>query len=214
MKKIAIVTGNARGLGESISLNLAQQGYLEPEIVRSKDYDLNHAHSAERLVQSIIEKYGRLDLLVNNMGNYIAKNIDDMSIEEWQEMMNSNLNSAFYLSKYALPYLRKFNGRIMNIGFAGLYGFSPSPRVIAYQVAKTGLLALTKGLAKSEAVNGVLVNMISPGHLENTIVTNSIEDISLKRLGTFEEINSVVNLLLCNDYITGQNIEVAGAWGL
>ncbi len=214
MKKIAIVTGNARGLGQAISANLLAHGFAQPEIIRSKDYDLTQSESAERLVVDTISKYGRLDLLVNNVGNYIAKSIDDISIEDWQEMMNSNLNSSFYMTKYALPYLRQSHGRIINIGFAALDKFSPAPRVIAYQVAKTGLLTLTKGLAKAEAVNGVLINMISPGHLENTVVNDAIEDIPLGRLGALAEVNQTLNYLLTNDYVTGQNIEVAGGWGL
>jgi 3-oxoacyl-[acyl-carrier protein] reductase len=213
-KKIAVVTGNAKGLGLAISENLAQHGYLRPETIFSKDYDLNKASNAEKLIQGTIDKYSQIDLLINNVGNYIAKDIDEMSIEEWHEMMNSNLNSAFYMCKYALPYLRQSQGSIINIGFASLEKFSPAVRVIAYQVAKTGLLTLTKGLAKAEAPKGVLINMISPGHLENTIVNNAMNEIPLGRLGRLEEINHTINYLLNNKYITGQNIEVAGAWGL
>jgi len=244
-KKIAIVTGNYKGLGKRISETLTEHGYQQPDIIRRSDYDLRQPQAAEKLVNDTINKYGRLDLLVNNVGDFIHKNISDISISEWHEMMHSNLNSAFYMCHYALPHLRtsasSLRGvrqhdeaihnakhgdcfaplamtdsysRILNIGYAGAEHFRTYPTTTAYQAAKTGLLVLTKGLAKAEAPNNILVNMLSPGHLENSIAPYNLENIGLGRLGTLDEACSTAMFLINHSYITGQNIEVAGGWGL
>ncbi len=211
---VAIVTGNAKGLGKCISERLPKLGYQQVDIIRSADYDLTQAEAAEHLVEDVVKKYGRLDLLVNNVGNYVAKSIDEISIAEWQDLIGSNLNSNFYMSKFALPYLRKSRGKIINIGFASLENLSPAPNIIAYHSAKMGLLSLTQGLAKAEASNGVLVNMVSPGSMENTVKHNATSKIPLGRLATLDEVTDAVLFLAVSDYITGQNLEVAGGWGL
>ncbi len=260
-KKIAIVTGNYKGLGKAISELLPSLGYEAPLVIRRADYDLCDAKAAERLVNDVIAKHGRLDLLVNNVGDFIHKNISDISIAEWHEMMNSNLNSAFFMCHYALPHLRRtaalessgasdiglgqgicergagvdirvnedaertnntdirqlrslHPAHILNIGYAGAEHFRTYPTTTAYQAAKTGLLVLTKGLAKAEGANNILVNMLSPGHIENTVGPYKLENISLGRLATMAEACSAAELLITHTYLTGQNIELAGGWGL
>jgi len=212
--KIALVTGNAKGIGKALSDWLLENGYQVPLVLRSKDYDITRPQTATALVDLIIKNHGRIDLLINNVGNYIPKYIDEMTITEWQEMMNSNFNSAFYLSKAFLPHLRATQGQIINMGFAGLAKLSPNPRVIAYQAAKTGLLVLTKGMALEEAKYGLRVNMISPGSMINTVVHSGLDRIPLGRLGEYHEIISVLEMILSNQYLTGQNVEVAGGYGL
>lgn len=213
-KKIALVTGNAQGLGKELSDWLGAHGYEQPLLVRSADYDLRKPEAAARLFDTVLAQYGRLDLLVNNLGNYVAKYIDEISLAEWHEMMDTNLNSAFYLSQLALPHLRASRGQIVNIGFAGLGKFSPYPNVIAYQAAKAGLLVLTKGMAKAEAEYGVRVNMVSPGSMVNTIKHNAVDKIPMGRLAEFDEVILAIEFVLENNYVTGQNLEVAGGWDL
>jgi len=212
--KIALVTGNAKGIGKALSDWLKKNGYEVPLVLRSKDYDITLPDTATKLADLIIKDYGRIDLLINNVGNYIPKYIYEMTVTEWHEMMNSNFNSAFYLSKAFLPHLRATQGQIINMGFAGLSKLSPNPRVIAYQSAKTGLLLLTKGMALEEAKYGLRVNMISPGSMINTVVHSGLDRIPLGRLGEYSEIISVLEMILSNQYLTGQNIEVAGGYGL
>ncbi|MBT6842395.1 MAG: SDR family oxidoreductase [Candidatus Melainabacteria bacterium] len=214
MPKIAIVTGNRQGLGKAISERLLELDYQAPQIIASQDYDLTQAAQAQRLIQETIETYGKLDLLVNNIGTYQAKSIDDLEIDEWQDMIATNLNAAFYLSKYALPHLRESKGAIINIGFAGLESNIPAPRIIAYQSAKAGLLALTKGLAKAEAVNQVKINMVSPGTMENSVVHNAMDKIPMGRLAKMSEVVDAVVLLVESEYITSQNLDISGGWGL
>jgi len=213
--KIAIVTGNGRGLGEAISNYLINHGYKKPEVIRSKDYDLKNFSDCERLVKNILERYGHIDLLVNNVGNYITGYVDKFTIESWHEMMDSNLNSAFYMSKLCLQNIRENKGKIINIGYCGLEKLSPPPDHFAYQIAKTGLLTLTKAMAKAEAEHEVTINMISPGSLENTVETKDVlEKIPMKRFGTLDEAVNIVDFFLNNSYVTGQNIELAGARAL
>lgn len=229
-KKIAIVTGNKKGLGERITARLAELGYVQPRLVTRESFDLRQPENCKKLVDLTIQEYGRIDLLVNCVGDYLCESISDLDPEKWLEMMDSNLNSAYFICHYALPYLRKaktpetqnkthpsmqaMNGRIINIGFAGLEKLDPKPNVAAYEVAKTGLLLLTKALAKSEAPNRVLVNMLSPGHMENTVDNSSIAKIRLGRTATLDEAFEIIKLFIESNYITGQNIELAGAWGL
>lgn len=214
-KKIAIVTGNYVGLGRSISEKLVEYGYQEPDVIRSKDFDLCKSTDCERLIDQVLDKYGRLDLLVNNVGNYVEKGVDDISHDEWHEMFDSNLHSSFYLTKKALPELRKTKGRILNIGYCGITKQSPPLDVVAYQAAKTALWVLTKGVAKQEAVNSVLVNMLSPGSLENTVEPPSIKaKIPLGELGSLEDAAETAMFLINSDYITGQNLEFAGGRAL
>lgn len=214
-KKIALVTGNHKGLGKAISERLVELGYEKPLEIRSKDFDLTKSEDCLRLVSLVIEKYGRLDLLVNNVGDYRKGYIDECSIEDWHAMLDSNLNSAFYLSKFAIEYLRKVKGKLINIGLCGLGKLSPPPELLAYQVAKTGLLALTKTMAKAEATNQVTVNMISPGSLENSVEGQAaLPRIPMGRLGSLDEVVRAVEFIVANDYVTGQNVEIAGARGL
>ena len=216
-KKVAIVTGNFKGLGKAISEKLIQEGYQEPEIIRSKDFDLTKEEDCKKLIQKTTEKYGRLDLLVNNVGDYINKNISDFKAIDWKYLFDSNLNSAFYLSQLSIPELRKTKGRILNIGYASMEKSDPYINVTAYHAAKAALLVYTKGLAKSEAPNGVLINMLSPGYLENSVEfpSEGVEKgIPLKRACRLEEASEAAYFLINSNYITGQNLEIAGGWGL
>ncbi len=212
--KVAIVTGNNVGLGRALTEKLPDIGYLKPEIIRSADYDLKNSDSAIKLVKETVERFGAIDLLINNVGNYINKPISQFSFSEWDEMIDSNLNSAFYLSQTALPYLRESRGRILNIGFASMERLDPGVNVTAYQAAKTGLLVMTRGMAKEEAENGVLINMLSPGYMENTVMDPIMPKMPLNRFATLDEAVSAAFFLIQSDYITGQNLELAGGWGL
>lgn len=214
MAKVAIVTGNHKGLGRAISEFLPTIGYEIPLLIKSDEYDLREKHVCDRLVNTVLDKFGRLDLLVNNLGNYTSGRIEETLEEDWHDVMDTNLNAAFYLSHSTIKELRKHHGRIINIGFAGLEKFSPHPNVIPYTIAKTGLLTLTRGLAKAEAHHKIMVNMLSPGHLENTIEPELVEKVPVGRLAKFDEALEVIKLLATTDYITGQNIELSGGFDL
>ena len=215
MSKFALVTGNHTGIGKAISDFLVNNGYQVPMQVRSKDYDLRKADDCKALADDFISKHGQIDLLVNNVGNYETGYIDEYSLEAWKEMFASNTDSVFYMTKYLLPELRKTKGKIINLGFCGLEKLSAPPNHFAYQAAKTAVLVLTKSIAKEEAQNGVTANIISPGSMENTVEDSScLKRVPMNRLGTLDELCQIVKLIIENDYLTGQNIEIAGGRAL
>jgi 3-oxoacyl-[acyl-carrier protein] reductase len=233
----ALITGSAKGIGKAILLALAKHGYdvaihyrssqAEAQAVAEEassygvkttilQADITKPTEAQTLIQKAHETFGRLDVLVNNVGNYHKGPLDELSIDDWHEMFNSNLNAVFYTCQAAVPLMQqKDSGRIINIGFAGIENLIARPRSVAYVIAKTGVLLYSKALAKSEAANNITVNVISPGVIENSI-SQPIEDIPMKRTGTFDELTSAVMYFLSPEarYVTGTNLQVAGGWNL
>lgn len=215
VKRLALVTGNHVGIGKAISEFLVENGYEVPMTVRSSDYDLRKSEDCQKLSEDFIEKHGQIDLLINNVGNYETGYIDDYSAEAWKEMFSSNTDSVFFMTKYLIKELRKTKGKIINIGFCGLEKLSAPADHFAYQAAKTAVLVMSKSIAKKEAELGVTVNMISPGSMENTIETdNYLSRIPMNRAGSLDELCQIVKLIIENDYLTGQNIEIAGGRAL
>jgi 3-oxoacyl-[acyl-carrier protein] reductase len=232
----ALITGSAKGIGKAILLALAKQGYDVAVHYRSSQTqaqtvaneatsfgvktvilqaDVTKPNEAKNLVQQTHDAFGRLDVLVNNVGNYHKGPLEELANEQWHEMFNSNLNAVFYTCQTAVPLMRQNGGRIVNIGFAGAENLIARPRSVAYVIAKTGVILYSKALAKSEAANHITVNVVSPGVIENSI-SQPIEDIPMKRTGTFDELTSAVLYFLSPEarYVTGVNIQVSGGWNL
>lgn len=232
----ALVTGSAKGIGKAILLTLAKHGYAVAVHYRSSlteaqtiadeatsygvkttilQADVTNSDEAKNLVQQAHDAFGRLDALVNNVGNYHKGPLDELTNEQWHEMMNSNLNAVFYTCQAAVPLMRENGGRIINLGFAGIENLAARPRSVAYVIAKTGVLLYSKALAKSEAENNITINIVSPGVIENSI-SQPIEDIPMKRAGTYDELVSAVLYFLSPEarYVTGTNLQVAGGWNL
>ncbi len=233
--KVALVTGSARGIGKSILYGLAQEDCFVilhykksskevQEIIKQfrsqgkkiKAYraDLTNKNESSQLFKQIKKDFGKLDILVNNVGNYLNKNLDDLTIREWHYIIDSNLHSTFYCIKNALPLLRKSsNGRIINIGYASSGIMVAKPNVLSYQIAKTGVLLMTRAYAKTEAKNKILVNMISPGYMENS-VDFSKKLVPLKKRGSLKELTNLVIETIKNNYMTGAHIEYNGGFGI
>ncbi|MGL4609234.1 MAG: bifunctional dihydropteridine reductase/dihydrofolate reductase TmpR [Trueperaceae bacterium] len=232
----ALITGSAKGIGKAILLTLAKNGYdvavhyrsslAEAETVAEEaasygvkttllQADVTNAREAQTLVQKTHEAFGRLDVLVNNVGNYHKGLLAELNTENWHNMLDSNLNAVFYTCQTAIPFMRQQGGRIINIGFAGAENLVARPRTVAYVIAKTGVLLYSKALAKSEAAHNITVNVVSPGVIENS-VSQPLEDIPMQRTGTFDELTSAVMYFLSPEarYVTGTNIQVAGGWNL
>ncbi len=233
----ALVTGSAKGIGKAILLALAKQGYDVavhyrrglPEAKAVADEaatfgvktillqaDVTKPEEVQNLIQQAHDAFGRLDVLVNNVGNYHNGPLAELRLEQWHDMINSNLNAVFYTCQAAVPLMREQGGgRIINLGFAGIENLIARPKSVAYVIAKTGVLLYSKALAKSEAANNITVNVVSPGVIENS-VSQPIEDIPMKRTGTFDELVSAVLYFLSPEarYVTGTNLQVAGGWNL
>jgi 3-oxoacyl-[acyl-carrier protein] reductase len=224
----ALVTGSARGIGRGIALALAHAGYGvaihyrrsadEAEEVRREaeaagaravtlQGELKDMRRAAELVDEADEALGSLSVLVNNVGNYVYGPLD---------VLASNLNATFATCRAALPLMRAHGGgRIVNLGYAGAQSPVARPNLVAYAIAKTGVVLLTKAIARAEARNGITANVVAPGVIENS-ATQPRGEIPAGRVGRIEEVAAAVLYLVSPeaDYVTGQVIEVAGGWNL
>lgn len=237
--KVALVTGGARGIGREIALELARLGTKlainynssaaaaeslaeeikqlgsECQIIQA---DVSKKEQARGLVKQVIDHYGQLDVLVNNAGITRDKTLKKLTDEDWEEVIDTNLNSVYYTVSAALPtMLERQYGRIINIssfvGQAGNFGQSN------YAASKGGIIAFTKSAAQEVAKHNVTINAIAPGFTETDMlaqVPDNIRDkilakIPMGRFGKPNEIaRAVVFLAADGDYITGQQINVNG----
>ena len=235
--KVALVTGSSKRLGKELALALAKNGadvvvhynksVKEAEHVKKEieslgrrsiivKADLRNIKEVEAMFKKIIDKFKKIDILINNVGNFIFKNIDEYSTEEWDFLIDTTLNTTYYCCKYALPYMRKRKfGSIINIADSLADKLQASPKLTPYIIGKTGVLILTQTLAVTEAKYNINVNAVSPGVMENSIVKPE-DKVPKGKYGTYEDIINVVLFLLNekSDYITGANIKVNGGWRL
>ncbi|RDI95975.1 bifunctional dihydropteridine reductase/dihydrofolate reductase TmpR [Meiothermus sp. QL-1] len=237
MRRAALVTGSARGIGRAILLALAEQGFdvavhyrksaEEAEATRREaerlgvraikvQGDVTRPEEARRLVHAVASELGGIQVLVNNVGDYLKKPLEAVSPAEWDWILDSNLNAPFYLTQAALPYLCATGyGRVVNLGFAGALQLRAWPHTTPYVIAKAGLALYSKALAARLASKGVTVNVVAPGVAENSL-SKPIEEIPMGRLAGLAEVARAVLFFIKeeNGYITGQVLEVAGGWNL
>lgn len=238
-KRVAVVTGSSRGMGRAIALRLAKEGcsvainYLSndwaaEEVVKSIEKmgqkatslrcDVSNFADAEEMIKKARSEFGRIDILVNNVGPFLCKTIWDTTIQEWHQVMNSNLNSVFYCCKAVVPIMREQkSGVIMNIGGPNSERTQGYLRTCAYAVSKTGLVVFSKSLAKEEAEHGIRVNVVNPGFIKTEAYTEDMKktmprNVPLKRLGKPEDIANAVAFLASDEagYITGAVLNVHG----
>ena len=233
--KIALVTGSSRGIGRDIALKLADvnsgvavhykknKNAAEKIVKKIKEKgklaacfraDLTKEKEALALVRKVEEKFGKIDILVNNFGPILVKPWEKVSSSEWDYILHSNLMSALYCLKAVLPGMRKRKwGRIINLGYSRVEQLVAFSKITPYAIAKTGLLILTRSVAASEASAGITVNMVSPGLVEGGILPES-KSFPKGRLGKFEDISNAVLFLVSEeaDFISGTNLVVAGGW--
>ncbi len=234
----ALVTGSAKGVGRAVLLGLAADGFDVAVHYRNSDEaaqrtaeeamgygvravtlraDVTVEAEARELVDTARQELGRLDVLVNNVGDYHHGPLAELTGETWRYMLDSNLNSTFYTCQQAVPHLRgsERGGRIVNIGYAGAEMLRARPGIVAYGIAKTGVILYSKALAKVEARHGLTVNVVSPGVMENS-VTKPLDEVPMGRLGELRELVAAVRFLVSEEasYVTGVTLEVAGGWNL
>lgn len=233
----ALVTGSARGIGRALVLALARDGYDVAVHYRNSrdeahavaaaaeafgvggvtlDADVTVEAQARGLVERAHGAFGRLDVLINNVGDYHYGPLDALDGATWRAMFDSNLHATFYTCQAAVPLLRsQGGGRIVNLGYAGAENLVARPGIAAYGIAKTGVILYSKALAKVEAAHGITVNVVSPGVMENS-VTKPTREIPMGRAGQLDELVGAVRYLLspAAAYITGVTLEVAGGWNV
>lgn len=235
-EKLALVTGASRGIGKACAIELAKAGYdviinyagnveaadktveeikalgVEAEAYK---FDVSNKEEVDNSIAQIVEKYGRIDVLVNNAGITRDGLFMRMSDENWNAVINTNLSSAFFVSQPVVKVMMKQrSGAIVNM--ASVVGVSGNAGQANYSAAKAGLIGLTKTLAKELGSRGIRVNAVAPGFI-NTDMTKDLDTskftdfIPLKRLGEPEDIAKAVKFLAIDaQYVTGQVLEVDG----
>lgn len=238
--KVALITGATRGIGRQIAITLAKSGFDIVVNYRKENDDLedtkkeieetgreclavqgdvSNYEECEKFVKEVIEKYGKIDVLVNNAGITKDNLLMRMKKEDFQDVLNVNLVGTFNVTKNVIPYMMKArSGRIINI--SSVVGIAGNAGQTNYSASKAGIIGFTKSLAKEVASRNILVNAVAPGFIE-TNMTDVLKDeikesiaknIPLERMGKAEDVANVVKFLSSEEssYITGQVINVDG----
>ncbi len=238
IRKTALITGASRGIGKAIAIEFARSGYdiyvtcknsfaelsrmceeLESTYhIKATAFlaDAGNAKSMDELFANIKD----IDIVINNAGISYIGLLTDMSLEEWDQVMNTNLNSLFYVCRHAVPFMvQKKSGKIINI--SSVWGNVGASMEVAYSASKGGMNAFTKALAKELAPSNIQVNAIACGVIDTQM--NGCfseeeraalqEEIPADRFGRPEEVAKLVlQLVEGNDYLTGQVITLDGGW--
>lgn len=238
--KIVLVTGGSRGIGADIVKTLANNGFQvilnynkSEEQAKKIQFDLSQKQinidifkadiskhiEVTKLVNFCINKYHRIDVLINNAGISQSKVFTEITDMDWNNMLQTNLTSAFYTTKDVLPsMIHNKSGLIINI--SSIWGLTGASCETHYSVAKAGLDAMTKSLAKELGPSNIRVNGIAPGIIDTAMnsnlskeeIRNITSEIPLERIGTPHSISKCVEWLINDDYTTGQIISINGGW--
>jgi 3-oxoacyl-[acyl-carrier protein] reductase len=236
LPRVALVTGAARGIGRAVALSLAEAGHtvavhylsssVEAEQVVSQiqtiggsaqafQADLTDDAQARALVESVVDVLGRIDIVINNVGNFAIGPLATYPLASWRDMFASNLDATFSVCQSALIHMRTNHyGRIVNFGYAGTDRLLARPQSVAYTIAKTGVTLLTKAIALSEIAHGITANVIAPGIIENSV--GELPKVPAGRVGSYADLCAAIRYFVSDEasYVTGQTLEVAGGWHL
>ena len=240
MKKTVIVTGGSKGIGESIVKDLSKKEYnvvlnynkseenakkIQKELKENGilidifKADVSKREEVKKLIEYTLEKYKNIDILINNAGISQTKLFTDITDEDWNRMINTNLNSVFYMTQEVLPnMIHNKNGCIINI--SSVWGMVGASCEVHYSVSKAGIDAMTKSLAKELGPSNIRVNSIAPGIIKTDMISNLKEEeikaieqeIPLEKIGIPDNIVKCVNWLIDDEYTTGQIISINGGW--
>ncbi len=238
--KTVLVTGSSRKLGKYLSIHFAECGanvaihylsgreraekvveHLQKKGVKSFAFkaDLSKPLEAKMLIDSVAKKFGSLDILVNNVGNFLYKPVSRVSEKEWMFILDTNLNSTFYCTQAALKHMRKKKfGRIINIGYSAIGEFKAMPNVTPYFIAKTGVLLYSKAVAFEEAKYGITINVVSPGTTFDSLMKpkRASDKIPAGRFAKPEDFNALIDYIVSEEanYVTGNHFKVSGGYNI
>ncbi len=240
MEKVAIVTGASKGIGREIAKELAEEGIkvvanynksyesakeLQEELKNQNinidifKADVSKREEVKKLVEYTLDKYKKIDILINNAGISEYKLFTDETDEDWQRVINTNLYSAFAMSQeVSKNMISNKNGCIINISSA--WGMVGASLEVIYSVSKAGMDGLTKALSKELGPSNIRVNSIAPGIIDTAMNKNLKEEeieeikneIPLEKIGRVEDVAKCVKWLIEDTYTTGQIIPVNGGW--
>ncbi|MCI9039657.1 MAG: 3-oxoacyl-ACP reductase FabG [Clostridia bacterium] len=235
--KVIIVTGGSRGIGSAIVKLLANEGnsvvlnYNQSKEIaentkrelkeQGKEIDIFKADVSKReevkeLIKFVIEKYKKIDVLINNAGISQVKLFTQITDEEWDRMIQTNLNSVFYCTQEALKHMIAVqSGAIINI--SSIWGITGGSCEVHYSAAKAGIDGMTKALAKELGPSRIRVNSIAPGVIDTDMNKDIMQEelkseIPLESIGKAEDIAKCVKWLIEDEYTTGQVISINGGW--
>lgn len=240
---VALVTGSSRKLGKHLAVHLGEIGFsVAVHYLAGKERakkvvkkiidrglpgvkahafkaDLSDPKQAKKVVDSVVKKFGRIDLLINNVGNYLNKPISKVTEKEWRYIIGTNLHSTFYCTQAALPHMRKQGyGRVINIGFSPIGKIQAMPKVTPYFIAKTGVLLYSKAVAVEEIKRGITVNVISPGHTFDSVGNKEkeIKKIPAGRFAYPRDFFGLIDYIVSDesDYVTGNHFIVSGGYSI
>tara|TARA_Y100000590_G_scaffold81316_4_gene90385 strand:+ start:8058 stop:8795 length:738 start_codon:yes stop_codon:yes gene_type:complete len=222
--KVALITGASSGIGAETAKRLATKGARVFCAQRTKSLhediliDLKDINAPKKIISEIVNKAGKIDILINNAGIMKENTVEEILLEEWNDHITINLTAPFLLIKYAMPLLKKNNGSIVNVG--SIEGLSNNPRHPAYSASKAGLHGLTRAIAIDHGLDGIRCNAVAPGWINTKLNQDFIKSLdnekkfkkkleSIHPLGRSGEVKEVANLIcwLVSEeasFVTGQ----------
>ena len=242
MRKTILITGASRGIGRATALSLEDKNlnvvvnYKEQkekadEVVKELrekglnaiaiQADISDFEQVEKMYEEIENTFGPVDILVNNAGIATTRFCQDVSIDEWHEIFNVNVNGMFYCTKFALKHMiNKKSGRIVNL--TSVWGQTGGSMESHYAATKGAIISYTKAIATELALSNIRVNAVAPGGVDTDMLANLpqaakdayAQEVPMGRLGQAHEIANVIKFLISDEasYITGQIIAVNGGY--
>lgn len=231
--KIILISGASRGIGRQIAIDLSQTGYtvianynkseqsakeLQTQFnIDTFQADISKGTEIKQLTDYVLKKYGKIDVLINNAGISQTKLFTDITDEDWNKMINTNLYSAFKLTQKCLPnMINNKSGSIINI--SSMWGQVGASCESLYSITKAGIDAMTKSLAKELGPSGIRVNSIAPGFIDTDMnkcyskedVQGIISETPLEKIGHPSDISKCIKWLIEDQFTTGQIISING----
>ena len=241
--RVALITGGAKGIGRAIGLRLAEDGWTialcyrnslneaeeTAKAIRKKGgkaltgrCDVSDPKACEAFTEQVYSEFENINALINCAGPYHRRPLLDETIEGWHEMFDNNLHPVFYMSRIIAPRMIKNEwGRIVNFSMANADRMVAQPQVTAHYIAKSGILILTRSLAKILGPHNITVNSISPGFIDSGSAPEEelqkmVKNIPAGYVGELSDAVSVTRFLLSEEarYVNGANLHLSGGWGI